>query len=114
MHSGTLTSLISARRGGWHDVPHMSWGFALHRRSSPKAARGEEWRGENPDMPVPNGNLSKRLHWKGQETHGFETSLRTNIFNRRFTQPQVKSGEENFLTGLYLELPFRDERTGPH
>ncbi len=33
-------------------MPRLSWGFALLRRSSSKAARGEEWRGENPDVPV--------------------------------------------------------------
>ncbi len=47
---------IGAITGGWHGAPHLDWGFVYHLYSSFKAIRGEERRGENPDVPVSCGN----------------------------------------------------------
>ncbi len=33
---------LGANPGGWHGVPHLSWGFAQFHRSSSKVSRGEE------------------------------------------------------------------------
>ncbi len=76
-----------ANPGGWHGLPRLSWGFTLLRRSPSKAARGEEWKGENPEVSVSNGNPSRRLNGKGQEENWRWIWFRTNIFNRRPRQP---------------------------
>ncbi len=54
--------LFGANPGGWHGLPRLSWGFAWFHRSSSKASWWEEWRGENPDVPVSYGNSSRRLN----------------------------------------------------
>ncbi len=53
---------IGTNPGGWHGVPRLSWSFAWFHRSSSEASRGEEWRGENPDIPVSYGNPSRRMN----------------------------------------------------
>ncbi len=57
-----ISRWYGANPGGWHGVPRLSLGSAYHLRSSSKATRGEEWKEENPDVPVSYGNPSKRLN----------------------------------------------------